>query len=280
MGTPFYGKRIGPATREVARAFGVDAPPWRLRGGQGTVFVAGNVVLKPAESTAAATWMAGVFAELPESPAVRFARPVRSQQNSWVHEGYVAWTLVQGQHGRGNYDRKLPASRAFHTLLKGLEKPSFLDVPTSSWAAADLVATGQRCFDYEDEFMQLYEQIAPQLKPLDDAWQLIHGDLAGNFLLDPTMPPAIIDFSPAWGPAGLAEGIMLADAIVWEDASLEELHCWKSQSNIDQLALRGVVRRIAEQAEHIRFLGKSKTEAVQDARRFQKAIDTIGRLFG
>lgn len=66
MRTLFYGKRIGPATREVARAFGVDAAPWRLRGGQGTVFVAGNMVLKPAESTAVATWMAGVFAELPE----------------------------------------------------------------------------------------------------------------------------------------------------------------------------------------------------------------------
>lgn len=274
-----YGKQIEPATVDVARVFGVEAKPRRLESGQGTTFVAGNVILKPAESETAAEWMAEAFAQLPESPTVRFARPVRSIRGAWVYRGYVAWTLLEGEHERGQYDKKLLASEAFHSLLKPIEKPAFLNAPASSWAAADLVATEQRPFKYGHDFMQLYEQIAPRLKPLDAAWQLIHGDISGNFLLHATLQPAIIDFSPAWGPAGLADGIMLADAIVWEDADPAELLPWKSVSNIEQLTWRGVIRRIAEQAEHTKYMGKDMSEAVREARKFRKAIDVLSILF-
>jgi len=279
MKTAFYGKRIAPATQEIAQAFGVPLAPQPLRGGQGTTYRAGNIVLKPADSDAAAQWMAEVFTDLPESSSVRFARPVRSLHGGWVYRDYAAWTFLEGVNEPGQYDVKLSASWQFHALLRGIEKPAFLTTPASSWAAADLVATSQTPFDYGGEFRKLYDRIAPKLRPLDGPFQPVHGDLSGNFLLHPKLPPAIIDFSPAWAPAGFAEGVMLADAIVWEQASPADLRFWRSIPDIQQLAWRGVIRRIAEQAEHIKFLGKDQSEAVNDALAFHQAIDGISALF-
>ena len=39
-------------------------------------------------------------------------------------------------------------------------------------------------------------------------------------MLHEDRPPAIIDLSPAWAPAGMAEAIMLADVSTWERAGI------------------------------------------------------------
>jgi prepilin-type processing-associated H-X9-DG protein len=40
-------------------------------------------------------------------------------------------------------------------------------------------------------------------RPVHLPAQLIHGDLGGNVLFADGEPPAVIDFSPYWRPAGL-----------------------------------------------------------------------------
>ena len=270
-----YRKSILPPSMAVAQAFGSDTEPILLPGGQGNSYVSGNIVLKREEDAGIANWMAEFFQSLPGSPGVRFLRPVKSIHGMWMYEGYVAWVYMRGEHVKGRYAEKLSASRAFHNLIRNVEKPHFLDVPRNSWAAADLVALGEKPFDYEEEFMELYRQIEPHLRPLEARSQLVHGDLSANILCDQELPPAIIDFSPAWAPNGFAEGIMLADAIAWDNPPVDELASFKKIPDIEQLAWRGTLRRIAEQAEHIRWYGKDKNQSVKQARVFQKAIDFL-----
>jgi hypothetical protein len=127
--------------------------------------------------------------------------------------------------------------------------------------------------------MALYAELAPRLRPLNLPFQVIHGDLSGNFLLCEGSAPAVIDLSPAWAPARMAEGIMLADVITWENAKPDALGPWMSLPEMEQFAWRGIVRRIAEQAEHVRFLGKDRNHAVADAREFRRAIEMVSALF-
>lgn len=279
MKLDFYGVKLNPPTKETARHFGSLEKPKLLRGGQGTSYRSGTIMLKPADSIERAVWMANIFVNLPESNEVRFARPKKSLGGEWVHDGYVAWDFLGGEHVKGQYQKKLSASRAFHGLLKHVPQPDFLKIASSSWSAADQVVWQERKFNYDQEFMELIDQIKPHLKPIRLPSQLIHGDLSGNFLVSENLPAAVIDFSPAWAPDGFAEGIMLADAITWENADRNELEAFKEIPCINQLAWRGVFRRIAEQAEHIEWLNKNKDQATKDACVFQKTIDYLNQNF-
>ncbi|MBU6500768.1 MAG: hypothetical protein KGJ89_04895 [Patescibacteria group bacterium] len=275
MDIDFYDMNLRPPDKSIAEAFGSDEELIRLEGGQGTSYVSGNIVLKPSVNINKESWVADTFDKLLESNDVRFARPIRSIDKSWSYKNYVAWSFLKGEHAKGKYRQKLSASQAFHRLLKDIERPGFFDFPPNSWSAADQVVWVKQKFNYDKEFLDLINQITPHLKPLDLPNQLVHGDLSGNFLLGENLPPAIIDFSPVWAPNGFAEGVLLADAIAWEDAAPESLEIFNLIPDIHQFAWRGVLRRIVEQAEHIKWFGKDKSEAVEDARVFQKAIDYL-----
>lgn len=280
MKLDFYGIKIKPPTIYTTEAFGSKEEPVLLAGGQGTAYRSGNIVLKPSEGDDRANWMTNIFSNLVESGEVRFAKPIKSIHGNWIQDGYVAWTFLEGEHVKGQYDKKVKASQKFHNLLKDVPKPNFLNSPDSSWSAANEVVWQEQNISYDQEFMDLVNQIKPKLKPLDAKFQLTHGDLSGNFLIDPNLPLAVIDFSPVWAPNGFAEGVMLADAITWENAEPEDLEVFKEVLNIEQMAWRGILRRILEQAEHIKWFDKDRDQAVEEAREFQKAIDFLSnRLF-
>ncbi len=279
MRVDFYGTRIDPPTQAIAEAFGSREIPVLLKGGQGTTYRSGNIILKPSEGDEKQTWTAELYQSLPESSQVRFPRPIKSINGTWVYNGYIALSFVEGEHIEGHYAKKLSASIAFHELLHGIPKPDFIGLGENSWSIGDLVALDKREFNYDQEFMDLYNQIKPHLKQLNFPEQLVHGDLSGNFLVHHVLPTAIIDYSHAWAPNGFAEGIMLADVIAWEDAELKDLQVFKRIPNIEQFAWRGVLRRITEQAEHIKHFDKDKSQALQEARAFQKSIDYLNKLF-
>jgi hypothetical protein len=270
---------VAPPTLATALAFGSDVEPKFMAGGHGTADRAGNIVLKPAGDAEEESWTAELFERLPESSAVRFARPIKSVEGTWIHDHYVAWTFLQGDHVNGQYEKKLAAGEAFHCLLKGIPKPPFLNAPRDSWSAASEVVLEHKGFPYDQEFVDLYNQVKPHLRPLPSDRQPVHGDLSGNFLLDPSLPPAIIDFSREWAPNGFAEGIMLADIVAWEHATDDELKAFKNRPDISQLAWYGVLQRIAEQPEHMKWFGKSKEEAVDEARSFLPVIEFLSRIF-
>jgi hypothetical protein len=74
--------------------------------------------------------------------------------------------------------------------------------------------------------------------------QLIHGDLGGNVLFAPGEPPAVIDFSPYWRPAGLALAIAAVDALTWSGADPAILDQLADQPELDQLLARAHVGRL------------------------------------
>ena len=74
--------------------------------------------------------------------------------------------------------------------------------------------------------------------------QLIHGDLGGNVLFAPGQPPAMIDFSPYWRPAGLALAIAAVDALTWSGADPAILGELADQPELGQLLARAHVGRL------------------------------------
>jgi hypothetical protein len=74
--------------------------------------------------------------------------------------------------------------------------------------------------------------------------QLIHGDLGGNVLFAAGEPPAVIDFSPYWRPAGLALAIAAVDALTWSGADPAILDQLADQPELDQLLARAHVGRL------------------------------------
>jgi hypothetical protein len=160
-----------------------------------------------------------------------------------VVDGWTAWQWLAGEHRLGAYDEVLAVSSRFHAAVA--------DVPWSPaaagrdrWADADRIAWGE--LD-----RTLPPEMAPLLaarRPVELPAQLVHGDLGGNVLFHETLPPAVIDVSPYWRPAGYADAIVVADAVAWERAGDElverHLAAWGTQ-----LLLRAVLFRVAAAAD-------------------------------
>ncbi|HXF21676.1 MAG TPA: hypothetical protein VN597_14550, partial [Streptosporangiaceae bacterium] len=73
---------------------------------------------------------------------------------------------------------------------------------------------------------------------------LIHGDLGGNVLFAAGEPPAVIDFSPYWRPAGLALAVAAVDALTWSEADPAILDELAGEPELDQLLARAHVGRL------------------------------------
>ena len=86
-------------------------------------------------------------------------------------------------------------------------------------------------------------QLSAAIRPLSAPCQLIHGDLSGNVLFHGQLPPAIIDFTPYWRPAGYASAIVVADALVWEGADRGILAAVSDLDDFGQYLVRALVFR-------------------------------------
>src|SRR5690606_25409759 len=56
--------------------------------------------------------------------------------------------------------------------------------------------------------------------------QLVHGDLAGNVLLDAEGSPVVIDVAPYWRPALWAEATCVLDSVMWWGADPAAIEAW------------------------------------------------------
>jgi uncharacterized protein (TIGR02569 family) len=251
----------------VLASFGAgDSAPVPLSGGQGTTWRAGPLVLKPAGDTRVARWMAGLYLSLSDhpDPGFRVPAPLRCAAGDWVAEdretgGWVAWQWLPGEPaswaGRSPFwPRLIAASRAFHAALDGWPAPPWLGTDGSQWTLGDQVAWGEH-----DPAGVLAAAPAPlrgqlrsllaALRPVHLPAQLIHGDLGGNVLFADGEPPAVIDFSPYWRPAGLALAVAAVDALMWSGADPAILGPLAGQAatrpgDFGQLLARALVYRL------------------------------------
>ena len=269
----------------VLAAFGAHADPAPLPGGEGTAWRAGAVVLKPAGDPRVARWTADLYQDLTalRDPGFRVPRPLRAAIWDWatgdwvagdpVTGGWVAWQWLPGEPASWAgvspfWPRLIAASRAFHAALAGRPAPPWLGRDGSPWTAGDQVAWGER--DPESVLAAAPWALAGQLRRLLAALrpvclpsQLIHGDLGGNVLFAGASPPAVIDFSPYWRPAGLALAVAAVDALTWGGADPAILGELDGEPEIGQLLARAHVGRLV-------------TEVVS-RRGDQGGLDTVAR---
>jgi uncharacterized protein (TIGR02569 family) len=224
----------------VLTAFGCRVEPVPLPGGEGRTWRAGEIVLKPVDEEGEAAWVAELLSTL-RADGFRVPRPIRAGDGRWVVDGWTAWQRVEGEH-EPRWGDVIRAGEAFHRALEGVPRPTFLDRRTNQWATGDRVAWGELPLD-DYVHMKHLPELAAALRPLDLPAQLIHGDLTGNVLFAPGLPPAVIDFSPYWRPPAFASAIVVADALVWEGADESVLHEVAHVEHFDQLFVRALIYR-------------------------------------
>ena len=256
----------------VLVAFGVDAPR-PLRGGQGTCWIAGDLVLKP-DAGPVYEWLAGHLAGMVPD-GVRLAAPVRTREGGWVCEGWSATQWVEGHqpdHSRlSTWIDIVEAGRAFHRMVAHLPRANCLDARTDPWALADRAVWGEGPLRLRPELTGTARRLQSALQPLGPP-QLVHGDLTDNVLLAPGLAPAVIDISPYWRPPGYAEGVIVADALSWHDAPASLLQA----TGVSVAAVaRALLFRMATTSERVAF-GGTHVDVSDEARRYERAADAIG----
>jgi hypothetical protein len=204
---------VPPAT--VLHAFGVrSAHP--LPGGQGTSWLAGDLVLKPEEGPVH-EWLADLLSNI-HSDEVRIPAPVATRSGDWVHQGWSATRWVPGSHPDFSKPTAwvdiVNAGRAFHRMVAHVGRPGCLDTRTDAWATADRVAWWEEAPRLRPAFTHVARVLQDASHPLGRS-QLVHGDLTGNVLMAPGVPPAVLDISPYWRPPVYAEAVVIADALCW-----------------------------------------------------------------
>lgn len=226
------------------RAFGAAAEPVRLSGGKGRTWRAGHLTLKPVEHLPETLWRAEVLDRLPDNPAFRIARPVRTLDGGWVADGWEATRFVPGEPDVTRQDDVLRAGTAFHAALAGLARPAFLDTRDDPWSDGDRVAWDEAPLEATPAAMTLLRPLADARRPVTLPTQAVHGDLPGNVLFAAGRPPAIIDWPLYWRPPSWASAVAVADALCWYGATPDLAARWSHLPQWRQMLIRALIYRI------------------------------------
>ena len=255
---------FGAVRRDGAGAGdGSDDLPRPLPGGQGLSVLAGSLVLKPhaADHFAEACWSAEVVEQLSgRALGFRVARPVRSRDGALLVEGWSATEVLEGELrgvGPDDWNALFEAGRAYNEALLGIARPGLLDSRTHRWALADRVAFGDPYPDPLPAARLLLETLLKQRRPNHEPEQVVHGDLTGNVLFSPGRPPAVIDFSPYWRPAGYAQAVAAVDALLWYGAphSVLETAARHAGPAFGDHLIRALIFRLVAHSEAVKAIG-------------------------
>ena len=233
----------------MVRAFAVPGgvEPQLLTGGQGQTWRCADVVLKPVDCVAQAEWVCEVLDAWPRDCHVRVPHPVRALDGSWVHGGWSAYRWLEGT------DVSMPrraglvrtASEAFHEVTADLARPDFLDIRTDPWSCGDRVAWEDAEPEGSEPIRRLVGEARRAYEPVSSPPQVIHGDIGGNVIAAPGLPPGVIDWPPYFRPAAFAMAVAAVDALCWAGASPRLLDDWADLPEWRQLLLRAFVYRTA-----------------------------------
>ncbi len=268
----------GAVPPSVQRAFGLTGQQVALPGGMGTSIRVADAVLKPIDDLTEAVWVAETLSRLSED-GFRIARPMRARDGSWIAGGWCATTFVQGESGpAGRWDELLAAARAFHAALRHEGRPEFLQRRQHRWAFADRVAWGETSADPVPELEPVLDRLAPLVHAPTraDAPQVVHGDLTGNVLFAPGLPPAIIDFSPYWRPTTYAAAIVAVDGVLWFGADDTLLRQVADEAGSAMALVRALIFRLIALNERSR----ADRSALEELPLFISAASAIAGLHG
>ncbi len=243
-----YRLPVRPPPADVLRAFAVGARPQPLGGGQGTSWRAGPAVLKPAGDPIRGEAIAALVSGLDED-GFRLGRPRAARDGRFVVSGWSAWRWVDGCHRDDRWPEVVELSERLVRVLAGRPRPAFLDGLDDPWVRAGRAAFGEAPvapYCGRPDVAAIEARRAP---PAATENQLIHNDLAGNVLFDDPPPPAVIDFTPSWRPAGYQTAVVVADAFLWHGAgpALAD-QAAALVEDFDQLFVRAILFRLVVDA--------------------------------
>jgi len=211
--------------------------------------------------------LAEVFADL-DGPGFRVPRPVRAADGSWLHDGWAAWTTVDGEPAPlRRWPELVVASRAFHAAIARVPAPGWVGRGRNHWAVADRVAWEESDVELAPELADLVGRLRAAIRPVRLSSQLVHGDIAGNMLFAAGQSPAVIDFSPYERPAGYALAVAAVDLLAWHAAPPDILDELADETDIDQLLLRALMFRLVTES-----LGRPDTESRHAVRRANEPV--------
>ena len=265
-----------PPPAHVLAAFGAGAiSPEQLPGGRGLAYRCGDIVFKPVDNTAEASWIATTFEQLRIS-GIRVARPVRSSDGRWVVAGWSAQRFVSGRV-EPRYNEIIETSLILHEALAGVPNPRYLRDRNDLYSWADRLAWGEPVTDDrtlgDGHGARLFDELAIGRKPVDLPGQLVHGDLFGNVLFAGSAPPAVIDMTPYWRPAVWSAAVIAVDALSWGGAQTELLQDWSHLPEWPQMLLRALMFRLAVSLSHPRSTPESLVEMLTAAEIIRPFVD-------
>ena len=241
---------------DVFDLFAVPPHPERMHGGQGRSVRAGDLVLSPGRDRRTAQWLNPVIAPLAaeldhERPrSLRIAMPIPTRDLQWVVEGWGASRYEPGARPCRDLDVLLATGRLLHARLAARPgaRPAMAR-RDDRWARAERVAFGECEPTGIRESVGAY--VADLLGELDSTPlgpdQLVHGDLAGNVLLDAAGVPLVIDFAPYWRPALWAEAVCGLDAVLWMGADAGVMREWASGARRQAMLRAGLFRLLSDE---------------------------------
>lgn len=284
---------------QVLAAFGVaGATATALPGGQGSSWLAPPLVLKPVGSDLEAeevVWLAealrplgGALAEeagvrLPADVPADVPAGVPGRGRRWVVDGWRAMTWVAGGPGpAGRWTELLAAARAFTAAVAHLPRPAFLDRRSNPWAVADRAAWGEQplaVHPAQQALVQRLRGLAERGPALERPAQLVHGDLTGNVLFSPGLPPAVIDVSPYWRPAAYAGAVVVADGLLWWDQGAD-LVAAAGESGDPDLVARALLFRLLTDVVLLQGSGAAVALPADQAERYRRATVALQGVGG
>lgn len=205
-------------------------------------------MLKPVELPAEHEWIAATLATIPDTPRLRLARPIPATDGTWTHQGWQAWRHLPGHPDHRRVDETLTAGQLLHQALADLPRPAFLDHRDNPWTYGDRVAFDELPVPADAPMAGLLQQLAAERHPIDLPSQPVHGDLLGNVLFAPGLPPAVIDWPVYHRPADWALAVTVTDAITWYDAPVDLISRHQHRPAWRQLVIRALIYRIATTA--------------------------------
>jgi uncharacterized protein (TIGR02569 family) len=246
---------------EVVQAFGAVGEPQRLVGGEGNSYLVGDLVFKPTLSETETIWRSELLSTISQN-GFRVAEPRKTREGRWTYGGWEAAAFLEGKEEKGRWKEKIAVSRIFHSALKDVEKPRFIEKASHPWAVADRMVWGEQKLEYGQRLSVVMGQLMEMVKPISLPHQLIHGDMTGNILFQDNLVPAIIDLSPYWRPAEFATAVIIVDSIVWEGADESLLSEMDNTVVSNQLLVRSALWRIKTTEEYIKQYNKGSISDV------------------
>jgi len=234
---------LAPPDR-VLEEFGAVGRARPLFGGRGASWQCGRFVLKPVDMPVEAlSWLDEVVRREVRTNVLRLSFPCRSRSGRLVVDGWTAFPFLAGSHQRGRWLEIIAAGEALAEVLRGVERPRFIEARDDSWARADRAAWGEEDVEGLTAAPHLGALLDAR-RPVPGTSQLVHGDLSGNVLFHPTLPPAIIDLSLYWRPSAYGSAIVLTDAICFERAGFGLVEEVDTGAHVMQYVLRALVFRM------------------------------------